>query len=173
MRKLLVILSLIICSAAKGQDVDNIAASIPALGLDTSSIIQYYSDKGLALDSSANIALYCEVYKWLGTPYRYGGESDKGLDCSGFSNKIYTSVYNKELQGGSRDIYKTIKPINGRHLEEGDLVFFKIKKGQISHVGVYLRDGKFAHASYSSGVIISDLSENYYKKRFYKAGRFQ
>jgi murein DD-endopeptidase / murein LD-carboxypeptidase len=56
-------------------------------------------------------------------------------------------------------------------MKEGDLVFFKIKKNIISHVGIYLGNGKFAHASMHSGIIVSDLDEPYYKKYFYKATR--
>ncbi len=114
--------------------------------------------------------LYFEIYKWLDTPYCYGGETGKGIDCSGFSNKIYQEVYGKTLEGGSRDIFTKVKPISIKLVEEGDLLFFKIWKGQISHVGVYLQGRKFAHATTQAGVIISDLDEAYYKKYFYKAG---
>lgn len=138
---------------------------------DSLTILAYFGEYGLKIDSCANYKLYNEVHNWLGTPYKYGGKTASGIDCSGFSKKIYTAVYNKELQGGSRDIYKTVKPVSKKHLEEGDLLFFKIRKGQISHVGVYLGAGKFAHATTSAGVIISDLAEDYYKKYFFKAGR--
>lgn len=166
-----VILFFIALSACKAQSKDSIATSY-ASTIDTASVVQYYKSWGLDLDPTTNLALYNEVYKWMGTPYCYGGDTRKGLDCSGFSNKIYTSVYDRELKGGSRDIYKEVKPIRSRNLQEGDLLFFKIRKGQISHVGIYLKDGKFAHASKSNGVIISDLSEDYYKRHFFKAGRF-
>ena len=75
--------------------------------------------------------------------------------------------------GGSKDLWPTVKPIEKNELIEGDILFFKIKKGQISHVGVYLGNNKFAHASVQSGVIISDLNEDYYKKYFFKGGRVQ
>jgi len=59
----------------------------------------------------------------------------------------------------------------GMGLGEGDLVFFKIKKKRISHIGIYLGNNKFAHASVKNGVIISDMDEPYYQKRFYSGGR--
>ena len=67
------------------------------------------------------------------------------------------------------DIFTKVKPEKIKLVEEGDLLFFKIRKGQISHVGIYLQNGKFAHATTQAGVIISDLSEPYYKKYFFKA----
>jgi lipoprotein Spr len=133
--------------------------------------MKYFEAVGLKVDSCVNRNLYFEIYKWRYTPYRYGGETGKGIDCSGFSNKIYQAIYNITLEGGSRDIYTHVKPIKIKLAEEGDLLFFKIWKGQISHVGIYLQNGKFAHATTQAGVIISDLEEPYYKKYFYKAGR--
>ncbi len=140
---------------------------------DSLEVVQYFESKGLVIDSCTNHNLYLEVYKWLGTPYRFGGESANGLDCSGFSNKIYEATFNKTLLGGSRDIFKTVIPVDIEHAVEGDLLFFKISRGQISHVGVYLGNGKFAHATTRAGVIISDLSEPYYQRSFYKAGKLQ
>lgn len=139
--------------------------------IDTLTAIAFFATKGIIVDSCTNQSLYFEIYKWLKTPYRYGGESAKGLDCSGFCNKIYQSVFGKTLEGGSRDIWTTVKPIHKKLIEEGDLLFFKIRKGQISHVGIYLQDGKFAHATTQAGVIISSLDEDYYKKYFFKAGK--
>jgi len=147
------------------------ADSISAEKPDSLSVINYFSAKGINLDSCANYALYSEIYQWLGTPYHYGGESRNGIDCSGFSKEVYGAVYHRELKGGSRDIFKTVLPLKEKYLDEGDLLFFKIKKGRISRIGIYLQNGKFAHATTQSGVTISDLTEAYYQKRFYKAGR--
>lgn len=147
--------------AAKTQATDSLAA------------VNYFTFKGINVDSCVNKLLYFEIYKWLDTPYRYGGETGKGIDCSGFSDKIYRAVYGITLEGGSRDIFQHAKPVKIKLAEEGDLLFFKIRKGQISHVGIYLQNGKFAHATTQAGVIISDLSEPYYKKYFFKAGKFK
>lgn len=137
------------------------------------SIEQFYADHQLAPDSACSPYLYYQVYDWLGTKYKYAGRSKKGIDCSGFVSTMYKNTYCINLMGGSRDIWPAVKPIEKDDLIEGDILFFKIKKGQISHVGVYLGNNKFAHASVHSGVIISDLNEEYYKKYFFKGGRIQ
>lgn len=141
--------------------------------LQKQSIEQFYASHQLAPDSAFSPYLYYQVYDWLGTRYKYAGKSKSGIDCSGFVSTLYKNAYCINLLGGSKDIWPNVKPIEKAELIEGDLLFFKIKKGQISHVGVYLGNNKFAHASVHSGVIISDLNEEYYKKYFFKGGRIQ
>ncbi len=119
----------------------------------------------------ANPRLYDNLCEWLGTPYKYSGQGKNGIDCSGLVCRLMQAAYNIELQGSSRELYKKVESIKKNDLREGDLIFFKIRKGRISHVGVYLGKNKFVHASSSSGVIISDLDEAYYKKYYYSAGR--
>jgi murein DD-endopeptidase / murein LD-carboxypeptidase len=128
---------------------------------------------GYNISYVANPRLYEMVSEWLGTPYRYSGESKDGIDCSGFVCNLYQHAYNKVLEGSAKDIFDEIKPIRTSELREGDLVFFKIKKNRVSHVGIYLGDNKFAHASTQRGVVISDLEDPYYQKYFYKAGRIK
>ena len=132
----------------------------------------YYSQVfGLDISDILNINLYSSIEKWLGTPYRYSGKSTDGIDCSSFVNKIYETTYCMLLSGNSADLAKQVKNLPKDKLQEGDLVFFKINKRTISHVGVYLGDDKFAHASRTKGVIISDLNHPYYRKYFVKGGR--
>ncbi len=135
------------------------------------SLEQFYSAYCLQPDSACNPYLYYQVYDWAGTRYQYSGRTKKGVDCSGFVTEMYKNTYCVNLTGGSRDIWTCVKPIEKEELQEGDLLFFKIRKGQISHVGVYLGNNKFAHASVNSGVTISDMDEDYYKKYFFKGGR--
>ena len=137
------------------------------------SINTFYASHQLAPDSALSPYLYYQVYDWVGTKYKYAGRTKKGIDCSGFVSTMYKNTYCINLLGGSKDLWPTVKPIEKNELAEGDILFFKIKKGQISHVGVYLGNNKFAHASVHSGVIISDLNEDYYKKYFFKGGRVQ
>ena len=112
-----------------------------------------------------------EVRMWLGTPYRRGGSSKNGTDCSGFVKNIYKNVYGLDLSHSSRDMYKEVCPVHKQELAEGDLVFFKTRGKRISHVGVYIKDNKFVHSSSRNGVIISSLDEKYYKKRYFAGGR--
>jgi lipoprotein Spr len=132
---------------------------------------EYFASSQLDAECAITPYLYYQVYEWVGTRYKYAGDTKKGIDCSGFVSKMYESAYCISLSGGSRDLWKTVSEVEKQDLEEGDMVFFKIKKGQISHVGIYLGNNKFAHASVKMGVIISDLDEEYYKKHFYKGGR--
>ena len=133
----------------------------------------FFCRNGIYIDSCSYESLYNEAFEWVETPYNYAGSSKKGIDCSGLVKKLYEKIYNLQLEGGSRTIFEQVIPIQNRaDLKEGDLVFFKIRKNQISHVGLYLQDGNFIHASVRSGVIISNLSEEYYNKYYFSGGRF-
>ena len=114
-----------------------------------------------------------EVKEYLGTPYRKGGTSKKGFDCSGFARTVYDRLLGIDLPHSSGDQFHSseLQKINTRELQTGDLVFFanqgkKKKQKRINHVGVYLSDGQFIHASSSEGIIVSSLGESYWKKRF-------
>ncbi len=112
------------------------------------------------------------VEGWIGTPYRYGGNDKSGVDCSGFVTAVFRDFYKTPLKNRrSQDIYDEVAPISKSQLREGDLVFFKIKHSRIDHMGIYLGNQKFVHASSSRGVIISSLESPYYERYFYKAGR--
>lgn len=111
---------------------------------------------------------------WYGTHYRMGGIDTNGIDCSGFAIQYMRYFHNVDLPRTSRDQYAQAVHVPKNELREGDLVFFRTgRKKVISHVGVYLRNNKFAHASTSNGVMISDLDEPYYHSRFVGAGRYQ
>jgi len=132
----------------------------------------YFSQiMGVAVSATSNVKLYQFVYDWLGTPYRLGGDTEKGIDCSGFAFQLYDKVFNTVIGNNSRNIFSMVNPVNKEELKEGDLVFFKINSRAISHVGVYLGNDKFAHASSSKGVMISNLNEAYWKRYYYKGGR--
>jgi lipoprotein Spr len=121
---------------------------------------------------TCQLELYKSVYALMGTRYKYSGKNGKGgLDCSGFAKIIYKEVYQKELTGGSASIFPKTFALNKNELEVGDLVFFKIKKGRISHVGIYLGNNKFVHSAVKGGVRIDSLDAPYYKKTFFKGGR--
>jgi lipoprotein Spr len=131
----------------------------------------YFSQiMGVAVSTTSNVKLFQFVYDWIGTPYRFGGNSRKGIDCSAFTKEVYNKVFNLTIKRNSRDIFSMVDPVGKDDLKEGDLVFFKIHSRSISHVGIFLGNGKFAHAS-SRGVAISNLGDAYYNRYFYKGGR--
>lgn len=133
---------------------------------------EYFSQiMGVATNAMSNTKLYQFVYEWLGTPYRLGGDSKKGIDCSKFSLAVYENVFNTTIGYNSRNQYANVKTISKKELQPGDLVFFKIRSRNITHVGVFLGDDKFAHASTSRGVMVSDLNDAYWKRYFYNGGR--
>ena len=118
-----------------------------------------------------NAKLYREIEKWYGTPYKYGGCSSSGIDCSCFVKTVFAAVYGINLNRGASDMLKDITVVERRDLREGDIIFFANNKKSVSHVGIYLKDDFFAHSSSSKGVTISRLSEKYWDARFFKAGR--
>ncbi len=119
----------------------------------------------------ANHDLLRFIKEWQGVKYCYGGSTKKCTDCSGFTDNVYLDVYKKTLPRVSRDIYSKCIPIRKYALYEGDLVFFATSgDNTISHVGIYLWDGYFVHASTSKGVTISNLRNSYYMKTFVSGG---
>jgi lipoprotein Spr len=111
--------------------------------------------------------------QWYGVPYHYGGKSKDGIDCSAFTCQLISEVYNvNQLPRMSADQFKATRRILKKDLREGDLVFFHtLGKGhKVTHVGVYLYNNRFVHASVA-GVQISDLGEGYYLHHYVGAGR--
>jgi lipoprotein Spr len=126
---------------------------------------------GYQLNGNENPDLLKEIETWLGVPYKYGGNNMQGVDCSGLATRIYQTVYNIDLERVTINMAQRTRRINQRQLREGDLVFFKINRRKVSHVGIYISNGRFVHASTSRGVIISYLGDDYYKRRFAFGGR--
>jgi len=138
---------------------------------DKSLVKDYFSQiMGVALSTTSNVKLFQFVYDWIGTPYRFGGTSHNGIDCSAFTKQLYSDVFNLTIRRNSRDIFSMVSPLAKADLKEGDLVFFKIHSRTISHVGIYLGNNKFAHAS-AGGVKVSSLDDDYYSHYFYRGGR--
>ena len=145
------------------------------ISLSLSDLLFYskYSDKlGINLDGTENKDLIMAIDEWFGTPFRMGGCSKYGVDCSCFVKKIYDDVYGLYLSRTSKSIYyEDLIPVKKEDLQEGDILCFKIRGRRISHIGIYLKDNKFVHASRKRGVMINDLNEKYYKKRYFSGGR--
>ena len=143
----------------------------PTISSDRSIERKYSKILQISKEDIINIKLYAFIDEWYGTPYKYGGKNKKGLDCSGFTSLLCKEVFGKEVSGSSASIFNHCRPVSKKELQEGDLVFFKIDSKVVSHVGVYLQNNKFVHATTKAGVMINDLNEEYYKKYFEGAGR--
>jgi lipoprotein Spr len=129
----------------------------------------------MRITSKDNLRLYTVASQWIGTPYRYGGNSRRGVDCSGFASILYQDVYGKRLMDSSANMLRyNCKKVRRSGLREGDLVFFRTDRGNRkipNHVGIYLKNDKFIHATTSKGVTISSLSEPYYLRAWITGGR--
>jgi cell wall-associated NlpC family hydrolase len=117
-----------------------------------------------------NKSLYELIDNWWGTPYRLGGTTQKGVDCSAFVQTLMMGVFAMQLPRTAREQKEAASWIPMNDLKEGDLIFFNTRGG-VSHVGVYLHNNKFVHASTSGGVMISDLNETYWSRKLLGAGR--
>ena len=119
-----------------------------------------------------NTKMFEFIEDWYGTPYKLGGTSKTGIDCSAFSQFLFASVYGISIARTARDQHSQTNRISRTQLKEGDLIFFNTRGG-ISHVGVYLQNNKFVHASTSGGVMISDVFDDYWARKFVGVGRLK
>lgn len=135
---------------------------------------KYANLLGVTPTELANTLLLSHMEKWYGTQYCFGGSTDSCIDCSSFTQVILRDVYNVKIPRNSQQQFDASSKIEKENLKEGDLVFFNTVSASmiITHVGVYVCNNKFVHASTSKGVTISDLSEKYFAKAFRGAGRF-
>lgn len=156
-----------------------LALLLTACGSKKSALIDRAIDRaevklGLSVGRSDYFPLYLEVADWLGTPYRMGGTTRRGVDCSGFVQQIVDAAYGQKLRRTTREqMDHSGRRIARRQLREGDLVFFSTARSRRrpDHVGIYLKDGRFAHASSSRGVCLSSLDEDYWDQCFLQAVR--
>ena len=131
---------------------------------------------GIHVSNKVYFPLYLEISSWIGVPYKYGGITRKGVDCSGLVLNVYREVYGVVLGRSSEQMMQQdCQELSKQQLREGDLVFFATTKNKkkINHVGIYLKDNLFAHSTTSRGVILSSLEEDYYRKTWVGAGRVE
>ena len=134
--------------------------------------IKYSLKMDIAVEEIKNIPLLQKIDEWWGTPYVLGGNSKNGVDCSYFTLVVMRDIYKVNLKRTAAEQYEQSVKIEWNNLKEGDLIFFKTEgRRRISHVGIYLANNKFAHASTSQGVTIGDLTDPYWQRRLYSLGR--
>lgn len=123
---------------------------------------------------ASNSSLEQLAKSWIGTPYVYGGSSKSGTDCSGYVMQLYKSHYGISLPHNAGQMYDDSRgsSVSRGSLQEGDLVFFG-SFWKIDHVGIYLKGDRFTHASSSKGVMISPMSDNYWRPKYQGARRFR
>lgn len=124
----------------------------------------------VAVEFLSNLTLYKYIDDWYGTRYRMGGTTKKGIDCSAFTGSLLLCVYALSVPRTAKEQYNASVHINKEDLKEGDLVFFNTRGG-VSHVGLYLSNNHFVHSSSSNGVMISNLDDPYFARRFITGGR--
>ena len=122
-----------------------------------------------SVEDISDMKLWQFIDSWWGTRYHYGGTTQDGIDCSGFTGMLMSNVYGITLPRTAKEQYQQTKHVKKDKLQLGDLVFFNTRGG-VSHVGMYLMNNKFVHAS-TSGVTISGMDDDYYSRRFVGAGR--
>jgi len=108
--------------------------------------------------------------EWRGTPYRLGGMSKRGVDCSGFVYLAYQELLRQTIPRTTAEQVNSGVKVSKERLKAGDLVFFKTGWAT-RHVGIYLSDSKFLHASTSQGVMISTLENSYWKRKYWLSRR--
>lgn len=138
------------CANHSGKVIDSPRIDDPILKVQ-SELLGYYKD-------------------WHGTPYRLGGNTRRGLDCSAFVRNAYQSVFEMQLPRTTLGQAKLGEIIKKSAVLPGDLVLFKTsRRGR--HVGIVINDNQFMHASESKGVILSALDNVYWRKKYWKAVR--
>ena len=128
----------------------------------------YDADEYLTASGINKKDLMDNIIEWLGTPYRFGGTSKRAIDCSAFVRTMFKNAGNIMLPRTARAQFASVGvKVTRDDLQFGDIIFFHTRRYvYVSHVGIYLGDNLFAHASSKYGVTISSLESTYYKKRF-------
>jgi cell wall-associated NlpC family hydrolase len=153
-------------------DMDNEPDNLTSV--DVSVIEQKYHSKLNTESSVLRERMLMEIIKYMNTPYKFGGNSKDGIDCSAFTQTVFGSCSLQLLRSAKEQYTQGITIISKENLKFGDLVFFDTRKSaRPGHVGIYIGDDLFVHASSKHGVIVTPLSHEYYQKRFMGAKRIE
>ncbi|MCV6612357.1 MAG: NlpC/P60 family protein [Amphritea sp.] len=115
-------------------------------------------------------ALETQYRRWRGVPYQLGGSSKAGIDCSGFTQTTFYEQFNQPLPRTTEAQARLGQQVSAGELKAGDLVFFRTAV-KVRHVGIYMGEGEFLHASTSRGVMISRLDNPYWQQHYWQARR--
>jgi len=123
------------------------------------------------LPDNAGGALVGVASQFIGSPYRYGGMTPRGFDCSGLVHYTHDLI-GREVPRTAREQSRAARSVDVDDLEPGDLVFFRISSRKVDHVGIYAGDGRFIHAPSTGGAVTYGyLDDPYYRRHFTRAGR--
>jgi cell wall-associated NlpC family hydrolase len=131
----------------------------------------FRTEKNTSISNLDQAKMMREISKMMGVSYKLGGSDENGIDCSAYTMTVYKNSVGKQLPRSSAEQYKMGIPVQTDDLKFGDLLFFDTTGETASHVGIYLGDDLFAHASVSLGVTISSLESTYFKQRYNGARR--
>lgn len=164
--KFLPFLIILIFTACSKKEIIISQNTLPYPSASLQKTIEENQSNPIFINQSLN-SFYKE---WEGVKYKFGGNSKKGIDCSAFIQKAYKQSLNIKIPRTTLHQSKIGKNIKKSQLQYGDLVFFKTGKNS-RHVGIYVNNGKFMHASSSKGVTISRLDNIYFNKHYWKSTR--
>jgi cell wall-associated NlpC family hydrolase len=146
-------------------------ASVEGAEKIASGTRSFKTERNDAISNLDQAKMMREISKLMGVAYKLGGEDDHGIYCSAYTMHVYKNSIGKALPRSSGEQFMMGIPVTHEDLKFGDLVFFNTTGDVASHVGIYLGDDLFAHASVSLGVTISSLESFYYKQRYEGARR--
>ncbi|MGI0116087.1 C40 family peptidase [Zooshikella sp. RANM57] len=138
--------------------------------LQITGCVVFTQDEDLSSQNEVKTLLNNHYQNWRGTPYRYGGTTKNGIDCSGFIQQTYKTLFGIKLPRSSRSQIKVGKRVSYSQAQYGDLVFFHNGR-KVSHVGIFMGESKFLHVSTRKGVTISSINSKYWSKRLYRVNR--
>ncbi len=151
------------------KSADKLQSRVVPVPAERSKAIQVAAASQKQVSRSVTSQLINNALSLQGVPYRFGGTSRNGFDCSGFTQYVYRAS-NTSLPRTAAEQFRTGTGISRGQLQAGDLVFFSTYASGASHVGIYIGGGRFVHAS-NKGIRVTSLSDNYYASRYLGARR--
>ncbi|WP_078411010.1 C40 family peptidase [Priestia abyssalis] len=140
------------------------ANKLPADGIAGRTVFRLLGSSTASVSVNKSAQVVKEAKKYAGTPYKWGGTTPKGFDCSGYLNYVYEKAAGVNLSRTVEGIYKQGTKVSKPQV--GDIVFFETYKPGASHAGIYIGNGQFIHSSSSKGVSVASMSSSYWSKRY-------